>query len=235
MTIEKVGEFYKDEGVAKLGILPSIGINSENLDRCLLEVKENNVERIFGHPNFGFKEDNLDFLQNISHVKQLHFWDVNLKNIDGIYCLNELESVSIEPKRPGINFSKLKKLKEIITDYHKADCGFNELNKVKLFHLWNFKPKTKSFCELLLPPNIEEFEITKANPVNLEGLQLLEKLKYLGIHYCRNIESIELLMEIAPNLEKLVVEKCSKLDKYSIIKKMPSIKFANINGKTIIK
>lgn len=235
MAIEKINGIYRDAGKEKLGILPSVGIDSGNLEECIREVASNKVQGVFGHPNFGFKQDNFDFFQRIPHVKQIHFWDIDIKNIDGIYCLKELESIHVEPKRPGIDFSKFNKLKKIITDYHRTDSGFSDASSVKVFHLWDFGPKEKSYKVANFPPNIEELKITKANPASLDGLPRLDNLKHLEIHYCRNLESVDAIAHIAPRLEVLIIEKCPKLINYELVNKMDGIVFLNINGETIKK
>lgn len=235
MAIEKINGIYRDAGKEKLGILPAIGIDSENLEACIREIATNKVEGVFGHPNFGFRQDNFGFFQKIPHVKQINFWDVDIKNIDGIYHLNGLESFHVEPKRPGVDFSKFKRLKKIITDHHVADSGLSSALSVRMFHFWNFSPMEKSYKAADFPPNIEELKVTKANPANLDGLPRLDNLRHLEIHYCRNLESIDAIVQAAPRLEVLIIEKCPKLIEYEFLSEMKGIAFVNINGKTIKK
>lgn len=233
--IKNIDGIYRDDGNTKLGVLPSIGINSENLEECLKLIENEGVERVFGNPRFGFHEENLDFFKEIPGIKQINFWDVKVKDIKGVYCLKDLEEICIEDRRPAIDFSKLKNLKTIVVHYHKGDLGFLELENAEVFHMWNFKPKEKSFNVFQVPPNIFELEITKANPESLNGMAEIRNLKILDIHYCRNLKSIDKLQEIAPNLEKLVIDKCPRLEVLCQFEKMKSMKFASVNGKTIVK
>lgn len=234
MTVKKIGRFYRDEypGGYKL---PSLGLDSSNLEACIKEIKDNHIEAVFGASIFDFDESNLDFFQEIPFIKQVELWGVNLSNIEGLYYLKNLEAIFFNGnKPPAINYSKFLKLKYVIDVYNKNDTGLEKLLKVKEFYSNEFKPKNKSFSTFPVPPNIERLEITKANPLNLDGMPHFKNLKRISFHYCRNLESIENLKNIAPNLEFLRVEKCSRLKAYDSVDQLPKARFININGEILV-
>mgnify|MGYP001088436270 CR=1 FL=1 len=191
MTIKRVGEFYREEYPGQKNVLPSLGIESSNIDACIKEIKDNHIKGVFGACIFGFEEDNLDFLKEIPHIKQVDLWGVTIKNIDGLYYLKNLESIFFDGnKPPAIDYSRFPKLKYVTDIYNKKDTGLENHSTVKKIYSTNFKPKSKSFSSFPFPPNLEELDIIKANPVNLDGMPHLKKLKRIGLHYCRNLESI---------------------------------------------
>ena len=232
MNIERIGNFYIDtEERERL----SIGIETANLDSCIKEAKDKNAIAVFGSPSFGFKQSNIDFLSELPQIESVWFWDVKLDNIDGIYSLKKLKKFGIHPKRPGIDFSNFKDLEKFIWEYNKKDTGISQLKKVKLFHIWHFNPKSKSYDELQVPVHVEELQINWANPESLEGIPTLPKLTCFEIHRCRNLKTIEILPIIAPILNKLVITTSKNVeDAHDVVKKCPNLRFASVNGTILI-
>ena len=71
MPIERIGKFLEFED---LGITHSLGIETDQLNSCLKEIKKRDIKGVFGCPVFGFKEDNFDFMNEIPFVIQVWFW-----------------------------------------------------------------------------------------------------------------------------------------------------------------
>ncbi len=88
--------------------------------------------RLFWEPKFGFTQDNLDFLAGATNAKWLWFSDVSLRHVDAIYELTELEIVGINPKRPGIDFSRLRALRTVINYWIKADAGISGIDDYRI-------------------------------------------------------------------------------------------------------
>jgi len=232
MKIERVGQYYIDTEVKDR---LSIGIETENLQSCIKEAKSKNAIAVFGCPSFGFKQADIDFLSELPQIESVWFWDVELENIDGIYNLKYLKKFGIHPKRPGIDFSHFKKLKEIIWEYNKNDSGISSLEKVELFHAWHFNPKSKSYQDLQIPAHVQELQINWANPESLNGMPILPELTCFEIHRCRNLKTIDDLPSIAPALKKLVITTSKNVtDASNIVTRLPNLRFANINGSILV-
>lgn len=231
MPIERYGEFLE---TSDLGITHSLGIESHIIDRCISEVRRRSIKGVFGCPMFGFKQEDMDFMTSIPLVEQLWFWEVALKNIDGIYSLERLKYFGIQDKRPSIDFSKFLDLEYACWTPVKNDSGMNELNKLKHIDLWKFKPKDKSFASLHLPESLLKIEVNWSNPIDLEAFPVLPHLKEVQFHYCRNLKSIRKIRDFAPNLEKLVITRCPNLEDYeSVCDLSLSHLYINIKGKQV--
>lgn len=229
MSIKSSGQFYTWEDAP---LYPSLGIESCNLQKCILEINNKPYHGIFGCPVFGFKQDDLDFMHEIPHIRYIHFWEVNLKNIKALYTLKDLEYFSISPKRPAVNFEHFPKLKKVIWYHQKKDRGIDSLSSLKQLDLWRYKQPT--YEGLQLPKTLEYLEINWSSPESLSGLSPLTSLKELQIHYCRNLQTLERLEEIAPNLEKLVITRCKNLTLPENFKNIPQLKHAWIQDKRVI-
>ena len=232
MTITRKGEYWVDysdrEGL-------SIGIESGRVAECVAEANRRGAVGVFGSPYHNFKEDNLDFLRDLRDVSRIWFWDVKLKNVDGIYALRNLRDFGVHPKRPGIDFSRLPTLETVVWYYNPRDKGLASLKRIRLLGIWHYNPKQRSFEGLDLPSGIEELGVCWANPESLVGLPKLQNVKRVNIAYCRNLKTIGELPRIAPNVEHLVVEACGRVsDGKEIVRRLPKLAHAYVRDAVLV-
>lgn len=213
--------------------VPAVGVESQRVDECLAHYHRHGFRGLFGHPSFGFTQDNLDFLAHATNARWLWFCDIALRNADPIYELTGLEYLGIHPKRPGIDFSRFKSLSTVINHWIKADRGISA-STISEYHLWHYKPTSKSFAGLEIPAGVERLELYWANPMTLAGLPVMRKLKVLEIHRCRNLQDLSELPRIAPNLKKLLTTTSSKIDATEGVLNHPKLKEALIDGKCVV-
>ena len=231
MPIERVDKFLE---TSDLGIIHSLGIESHQIDNCIREIQKRNILGAFGCPVFGFKQDDLDFFREIPFIRQVWFWEINLKNIDGMYALKELEYFGVSDKRPAIDFSKFSHLKKAVWQPIRKDSGLESLDGLEELNVWRFKPKDKSYDSIKLPTNLRKLDLNWCNPVSLSDMPVLSNLEELQIHYCRNLESIENLFKIAPNLKRLVITRCANLSDFEVVNEHDwEHLYINIAGKTV--
>lgn len=214
--------------------VPAVGVESDRIDECLTHYQRHGFQGLFGCPWFGFKQDNLDFLAGATNAKWLWFWDISLRNVDSIYDLTDLEYLGINPKGPGIDFSRLQKLRTVVNDWIKADRGI-WASTITEYHLWHYKPKTKSFEGLEVPAVVQRLELNWANPATLAGLPILNELKVLEIHRCRNLQDLSDLPRIAPNLRELVATTSSKIQATAGVLDHPCLKQVWIDYKSVVR
>jgi len=214
MPIERIGKYLE---TADLGFTHSLGIETNQIDSCIQEIQNRKILGVFGCPVFGFKQDNLEFLTEIPFIEQVWFWEIDLKDIDGLYSLNNLSYFGIHEKRPSIDFSKFTKLKKAVWQPVRKDCGFRDLKSLQGIDVWRFKPKDKTYESIELPQNLKQLDLNWCNPTSLKGMPVLNELKELQIHYCRNLESIASIFDFAPNLRRLVITRCPNLSDFDIV------------------
>ncbi|MEM7012167.1 MAG: hypothetical protein AAF585_11845, partial [Verrucomicrobiota bacterium] len=154
------------------------------------------------------------------------------RSIDGIYSLQNLEYCGVMQKRPGIDYSRFPRLRTLIAHWNSKDSGFGNPS-IQKFNLWHYKPRSKSFEGLSLPPQLKELEFYWVNPSSLDGLAPLPQLQEFGIHRSRNLEDLSCLPTFAPNLKKLIVTTSKKLTNFAGIEDHPSIELAIVDGNRI--
>ena len=195
-----------------LGITPSLGIESQRLDDCISQVLSKGYKGVFGTPSFGFNQIDLDFLAKLPDVIQLWFWDVKIKNIDGIYDLKGLKYFGVHDKRAAIDFSRFSELEFINWHPIRKDSGIDSLTKLKRINIWRWKPKDKSYGDIPIPSCIQRLDLNWCIPESLEEMPKLEMLTELQIHRSRNLKSITNIADVAPNLKRLVITGCPHIE-----------------------
>jgi hypothetical protein len=232
MNIHREGKFFVGNDLQGNLLL---GIESGQLADCVAETKRRKAYGVFGSPGFGFHEDNLDFLNDLPGLKSIWFWDIALKNIDGVYALKKLRKFGVHDKRPPIDFARLPKLERVTWKYEAKDTGVSALPELRELDLWRYSPKSKSFGDLELPTTVEEMSIIFANPATLEGLPIFPNLKRLQLSRMRNLISLAELPRIAPQLEHLVVTNCSRVaDGPKVVRHLPHLNHAWVHNALLV-
>jgi hypothetical protein len=233
MPIEREGRFLVSRDLAEV---PSLGLESATLSACIREAKSRPYRSVFGCPSFGFKESSLDVLAELPLLESVWFWDISLKDVDALYALTKLKSFGVHPKRPPIDFSRLKELRQVVWHYKATDTGISSLSLKKL-HIWHCSLTSDDFSGLQLPNSLEELQINWANASKFDGLCELPNLRHLEVHRCRNLESLSALPTLFPKLEHLVVTTCGKVSvpEASWLKAhFPSLRHAYVKDRKLV-
>ena len=61
--------------------VPGLGADSERIDECVAYYHAQGFGGWFAHPDFGFRQDDLDFLTRTPTARWLWFWDVASKTL----------------------------------------------------------------------------------------------------------------------------------------------------------
>ena len=211
----------------------SLGIDSARIEECVAYFKTQGFRGLFGSPTFGFDQEDLDFLARTPEATHLWFWNVALTNLDALYDLAGLESVGINPKRPGIDFSRFPALRSAVNHWNRKDTGI-AASTITKYDLWHFKPRSKTFEGLEIPSGVTELQLFWANPDTLKDLPVMKKLKVLQIHRCRNLQDLSDLPRIAPHLRELLTTTSSKIDATDGVLDHPRLKKALIDGTFVV-
>ena len=208
-----------------------LGLESSQLDDCIEEISRSRLTSVFGSPSFGFHESDLNALARVPHVNAVWFWDVALKNVDGLYALDDLMEFGVHPKRPAIDFSKLPGLRRVVWEYKRQDTGMGSLEGLEALHSWRYRDASRTLCNLALPSNLVELEINWANVETLDGLPSLPNLRRLEIHRCRNLRSLGAIDKLLPGLEHLVIAACGRVEDQEgprIVRQLARLKHAYV-------
>ena len=233
MPIEREGQFLVSRDLAHT---LSLGLESATLAACLAEVRQRDFKAVFGSPGFGFFEETLDALEGLNGLEAIWFWDIKLRNIDAIYKHPSLQRFGVHDKRPPVDFSRLPSLKQVVWKYKASDYGIRSLLALERLHVWSYTSKNKSFETLELPSALTELQINWASPKSLDGMTSVPGLRRLEICRCPNLEIVEAIPALFPNLEHLVISACGRIESGQgerVVAKLPKIRHAFVQDKVL--
>lgn len=233
MPIAREGQFLVSRDLAHT---PSLGLESATLDACLAEVRLRGFKAVFGSPVFGFLEESLDALEKLQGLEAIWFWDVNLRDIDAIYEHSSLQRFGIHDKRPPVDFSRLPLLKQVVWKHKASDVGIRSLSALERLHVWSYAPRSKSFADLELPSSLTALQVNWANPKTLDGMASVPGLRRLEIARCRNLEKLDAIPALFPNLEHLVITACGRIEAGEgerVVAQLPHIRHAFVKDKVL--
>jgi hypothetical protein len=209
MPIALENDFYVTHDLAHVSCL---GIDTFRLNECVAKATAQRMKGVFGHPSYGFKGQDLGFLRELPWIEAVWFWDVDIKDIDALYAVQELQFFGVHPKRPAIDFSSFVKLRKAVIHPRPCDHGMRSLKQLELLHVWHYRPKRKDFSQLEFPESLRELQVNWANASSLESLPALPELRRFEVHRCRNLRYLGDLGAKFPRLEHLVVAACGRVD-----------------------
>jgi hypothetical protein len=215
---------------------PSLGIESDRLQECVLEIKRRRLRGVFGTIPY-FRESNLDFLSELPWLEAAQFWDIHLKNLSGLYSLRELGYLRLSGWRPPLALENLPKLRALVWEHGNGDSGSGSLCLLEKLYLWRYKPVSRTFEGLELPQRLKVLEINWSNAATLDGLPPLPNLSRLEIHRCRNLTSLGDLDRKCPNLEVLLIGWSGRLraaEAERVASNLPRLKHLVAENKLII-
>ena len=194
-----------------------------NLQEELNYIKNKNIISIALEDLYLNGIRDLSFLKEIDFVEEIYTGDTIL-DYSGIYYLEGLKKITVfvEKNKPILDFSKFKDLEFLSIDWYAKFPDLSNNLKLKELSIWKFRPKSQSFKEILLPPNLEFLHITESNILNLESL-ICPNLKTFEGYYCSKLESL-IGIENILNIETLILDYCGKLTQYDSLEKCTQLK-----------
>lgn len=187
--------------------------SKENLTEAIDYIKKNQIKAIAISDDL----NDLSFFREITFIEDLHIGN-NYNDYSGLYFIENLKKITINSLQSNskIQIQKFKNLEYLSIDWYAKFPDLSNNLKLKELSIWKFRPKSKTFKEVLLPKNLEFLHITESNILNLDGLEC-PNLKTFEGHYCSKLESLSGIDGIS-NIETLVLDYCGKLTQYDNLK-----------------
>ena len=126
-------------------------------------------------------------------------------------------------------FNQIDKLNFYQGNLKEEKLDLETFEKVEYSVLWHLKTKQKSFDKLPISENLRYLELNWANLKELNGLNRFPNLKRLEIHYCRKLESLEGIQNVT-KLEFLHINQSKKLNISEHLLKLKDIKVLCLNS-----
>ena len=203
-----------------------IVMSSANIDECISVAFEHQKE-VFGlmfSRYKGFESNSFEFLRDMPWIRRLVFVD-DFGDLSVVSNLNNLEFLQVANPQ-NIDFSGLKNLKEYSGAWPSGNDSFYEASGLEVLSARK-GPNQKDLKFLCNLNGLRSLTVTQLSCESLEGIEGLNNLEELGIHYCRKLNDIDHVRGLK-TLGSVHFQSCKKIKGFnalSTLKKLYQLNF----------
>lgn len=191
----------------------SVKINEENIKESIAYIQEHQINNV----DLSYELDQVDFLSECPDIEMVSLGGEDLKDVSGLYQLENLKSLSINETRSSleIDLEKICSLEVLYGQLPPKAKGLGTLENLKEMRLWGYKPKTKNLEQFSDLKNLESLELVQSNITSLMGAEGLESLEKLGLFYLRSFNDLKDIKYLTNSLRILEIENCKKIGDFT--------------------
>ncbi len=197
-------------------------LESENLENSINYINKNDVTNISISTKKKFNLTNLDFLVNCKSINRVVVDDSEgVIEKKGILNLNGLIELIVDKnKTSAIDLSNFHYLKMLTIDYHENWLNIFFIKSLECLRIYEIKIDLIPIDADL--PNLTTLEIAGGKLSSTEGVEIFENLEVLNLHLLSKLRILKFTREM-PNLKKLFIEDCKKIEKISGFEFLPNL------------
>lgn len=206
----------------------AVVIESSKIEECLRFLAENR-ERVQGvviSRHRGFTHNSVDFLSEIPWIKQLVLVD-DLGDLSVVSKLENLELLQVA-NAENIDFSGLKNLKSYSGKWPSINNSFYKAIELEFLSVRD-GPSQAELENLGCFNKLSSLSIAQSPIETLSGVDSLESLENLGVHYCRYLHSIKSLGRLK-NLKTIHFQNCKKIDDINTLVALKKLLVLNLEN-----
>ena len=196
-------------------------VESSKLGHTIDYINSKNIQSLLIKSDF-FCLDNLDFLVATPLVRGLFILEDNI-NVSAINTLRDLQVLRLSEVSNSIDLSNFPDLRVLGCTYSKFILNIDSCKH--LFWVWLDKFKEVDLATLATLENMQYLNLYLTGVINLGGISLMKKLKFLRLDTARKLESLQGLEKSLTNLESIDIYNARKLTDYSQLSNVPSLKY----------
>lgn len=199
-------------------------VNLHYVKSLVIQPKLHDVLPKGDHPDYFLSDiTETGFLQQMPNLSEIAFIDVKDCNLDGLYCLKNLRSLTIAndvnnpSKNLRVDFSKFKNLEKINVDWFDKGFDISRNDKVVSVSINKYRPQSRDLSELPLPKSVRNIELIQSNIQSLDGAtdNSIEKME---LYYFPYLETLNGIRAFSGHLHRLMIENARHLSDYDEIK-----------------
>lgn len=200
----------------------TVYINDRYLDECIEYINKHRVKSL-DITNEYYKKEDINFLLQCNHIEYLSIDGGYLKDISGIYFLENLKGFGILSANIEINLGNLSTLETLTLSWNKKLKNIHQLSNLKELYIWNYNPKSKNLEEFKDLKSLERLHLTQCRIESLQGVEHINKLNSLEIAYLRTLKSLTGLEGLYNSLKFLKIEACKNIQDSSTIQTLSNL------------
>jgi Leucine-rich repeat (LRR) protein len=181
-------------------------ITNENLEAQLDEFRREGTHGVYKGLKLIGLED-ISFIEEFPNILYLEVISPKVIDTEPVKKLRNLRGLLWDGGCKGIDFSYLRLLETFIGDWDKRNVGLSSCKELRTLRAWKYKNANSNLTDLKGLTRLERLCLTQTNICSLEGISLLEDLRYLEVSYAPQLTDISALAKTGCRLRELELDK----------------------------
>lgn len=192
-----------------------LDVRPDTLDRSLelLAQHGSHGDAFSGLSIRGIKD--LEFLREYPGLLYLEIEDVPGKALRCIESVSNLRGLRLQSPKRGIDFSCFPQLEELVGDWHRDNGGITRCQELRTLRTWGFRSEQPGLSSLAGCVRLERLELVRPEIKSLEGIEVLEDLRYLTVAHAAKISDLTPLASSAVDLREIKFENLKNIADYA--------------------
>lgn len=199
----------------------SVKISEDNIKESITYIQEHKINNV----DISYELDQVYFLSECPDIEIVSLGGEDLKDVSGLYHLQNLKSLSINETRPSleIDFERIPSLEVLYGQIPPKAKGIRTHENLKEITLWSYKPKTKNLEQFSGLSNLKSLELIQSNITSLRGAEGLKSLEKLDLYSLTSLSDLKDIKNLSKSLRVLNIEKCKKISGFTPIAELKDL------------
>lgn len=196
-------------------------------DRYAQKMKAGSINGLRLSYSNGWRGSDVEFLDNLTWLRSVEIYSQDVKNIDSLNELTELERIGLQaPYKKGVNFSRLRKLKSLATNWTPGSESLTSCSNLEELNVTGYPYTTiEPLADL---KRLTKLALTSTKLSSLRGVESLSDLTTLDLFRCRSLESLDGINELK-KLQKLEIDQCKSIREISVVRQLNDLASLSID------
>ena len=133
-----------------------------------------------------------------------------------------------------IDYSRIQGLVELAIHVNKGARNFNQIQTLKTLRIGGFTGANRDLTDMFQSELLDTMRIAQCGVHSLNGLSRAKELQCLYLEYNRSLNDIRELASVKKTLKALRIERCPKIEDFSVLRELENLEYLSLNGSNTI-
>lgn len=214
----------------------TVWVSSGNLGVALEQSRTDPMRTVALASHRGFREANLEFLQEWTHVQKLSLLNLEGADLSGLRRLPHLTWLLADGCDGRLDFTWIPNLRELYLSWTPITDLGSLPGTVEVLHLSGFKPADGGVESLPDLPRLRELSVVNSKIQKLDGIERFKELVKLELALNPRLNFLCALSRSGHSkLEFLDICSCKKIADYATLQGLAALRVLRINAAGVIE
>ena len=129
-----------------------------------------------------------------------------------------------------VDYSRIQGLVELAIHVNKGARNFSQIQTLKSLLIGGFSGANRDLTDMFQSELLDTMRIAQCGVHSLNGLSRAKELQCLYLEYNRSLHDIRELASVKKTLKALRIEKCPKIEDFSVLRELENLEYLALEG-----